>query len=845
MANKKVDAYTHKDEKRLNNPQVGLVSSQTDKLDGRTKYEHDPHIDPQLSWAGKKEGTSFEVPNVSLHIHERIDPKRIVKAFLKSESSTPKQISLFEEPDNEPPLNKAIDFYSHDQDWTNRLIAGDSLLVMNSLLTKEGMAGKVQMVYIDPPYGIKYNSNFQPFLDKKDVKDRDEDIPAEPEMIQAFRDTWELGIHSYLTHLRDRLLLSKELLHESGSVFVQISDENVHHARELMDEVFGSENFVSLITFRKANISLGSNLLSTTCDYICWYAKNKNELTKQKYHQLFLDKNISKDDLGNYQYVEVDGNIRRISASDNFEEIISKGKIFTPLDMLSSGYTESCTFDYEFNGKIYKPKFGKSWKTTKQGFNSLVEKDRIFASSDRLYYKLYLDDYPISQLLNVWEDTRSVMQKIYAVQTDTEPIKRCILMVTDPGDLVFDPTCGSGTTAYVAEQWGRRWITCDTSRVAVTLAKQRLMTAKFDYYELAHKDEGVRSGFKYKTAPHITLGSLAQNEPAKEETLYDQPVVEKNKVRVTGPFTAEAVPSLRTKPFDGQEPHILANGKQLARTGETNNQIQWIDELKTTGIRATSNKLITFSIVEPMVGTRYLHAKGEIMTGAASSQPSGMHGGTDVYPVYEKAYISFGPDYGPLEQRQVEEAVKEARELKDKPNFVIFAAFHFDPEAAKDIDHINWPGVTILKAQMSVDLLTSDLRKKRSSNQSYWLIGQPDVDVVKSGDGTYKVKVNGFDYYNPVTGEIDSGSTNRIAMWFLDTDYDERSLFPAQVFFPASDSKRDWTKLAKALNGEVNQDLLETFVGAESLPFQAGTNRKIAVKIIDDRGIESFVVKAL
>lgn len=405
-----------------------------------------------------------------------------------------------------------------------------------------------------------------------------------------------------------------------------------------------------------------------------------------------------------------------------------------------------------------------------------------------------------------------------------------MLMTTDPGDLVFDPTCGSGTTAYVAELWGRRWITCDTSRVAITLAKQRLMTAKYDYFELAHPNEGIRSGFKYKTIPHITLGSIANNEPSKEETLYDQPFVEKNKIRVMGPFTVEAVPSLRVKPFDGNEPKIEITSEQLARTGETGKQAEWRDELKSTGIRATGGRIIQLSRLEPMVATRFLHAEGEILDADGENK---------------LAYISFGSDFGPLEQRQVEEAIKEARSLKNKPHFMIFAAFHFDPEAAKDIDQINWPGVKILKAQMSVDLLTKDLRKNRSSSHSYWLIGQPDVEVTKHKDGNYRVRVNGFDYYNPLTGEIESKGTKHIAMWFLDTDYDERSLYPDQVFFPESDSKRDWSKLAKALNGEVNEDLLDKFSGVESLLFSGGENKKIAVKIIDNRGIEAFVIKKL
>lgn len=826
-----VESYAHKGKKRKNNPPVGLVSSATDKLDSRTQYQHDPHINPFLSWAGKAEGQSFEVQNVSLHIHERIDPQRIIKLFLK-EYERPRQPSLFEYPDNEPPLHKAIDFYSHEQDWTNRLIAGDSLLVMNSLLKKEGMAGKVQMFYFDPPYGIKYNSNFQPFVNKRDVKDgHDADIPAEPEMIQAFKDTWELGIHSYLTYLRDRLFLARELLHESGSCFAQISDENVHLVRGIMDEIFGVDNFVSLITFAKTS-GFSSATLDSVSDYLVWYSKN---LAKLKYRQLFSDKLIGAQGATTYNYVMLpDGTKRSLSKKEiaNPSILPDGSKIFALGDLTSQGKA-SVNQDFEFQRKIFSPGVNNHWKANyPEGMNKLVSANRIeLTSTGRLAYIRYFDDFPVSPIVNNWADTSSSFQeRLYVVQTTVTVLQRCLLMTTDPGDLVFDPTCGSGTTAYVAEQWGRRWITCDTSRVAVTLAKQRLMTAKFDYYELAHPNEGIKSGFKYKTVPHITLKSIANNEPPKEETLYDQPYIEKSKIRVTGPFTVEAVPSLRVKPFDGNEPKLELTKEQLARSGETGKQLQWIDELKATGIRTIGGKLLLFSRVEPMIATRFLHAEGEILEADGT---------------IKKAYISFGPDYGPLEQRQVEEAIKEARGLKKKPDFVIFAAFHFDPEAAKDIDQIKWQGVTILKSQMSVDLLTSDLRKKRSANQSYWLIGQPDVEVLKEKDGKYRVKVNGFDYYDPVKGEIISKGTKNIAMWLLDTDYDERSLFPEQVFFPEGDSKRDWTKLAKALKGEVDENLLEVFSGTESLPFKAGKEKKIAVKIIDNRGIESFVIKEL
>ncbi len=831
----KVEAYSHKGKKRKNNPPVGLVSSATDKLNGRTTYKYDPHIDPQLSWAGKAEGMSFEVQNVSLHIHERIDPQRIVQSFLKPKEKRDEQLLLFEQPDNEPPLSKAIDFYRHDQDWANRLIAGDSLLVMNSLLKKEGMGDKVQMVYFDPPYGIAYNSNFQPFVNKSKVKDgNDADIPAEPEMIQAFRDIWELDIHSYLTYLRDRLKMIFELLSEEGSVFVQISDDNVHHVREILDEVFKKENQCSTIVWKKGTSD--SNTIRNAYNYTLWYTKNLKKATP-RIHKLYIPR------LGNEGSTEDprklalwgdfdDGTTRTLTTEEkrNILQTRKNAKVYRIDPVLEAGDDEERKGPFIFDGKEYFPKEGQCWRAKPHQMRALVEKNRIVKTDSGFGYKFYVDDYPIIERTNLWEDTGSrIKDQIYVVQTNEKILDRCILMTTNPGDLILDITCGSGTTAYVAEKLGRRWITCDTSRVAITLAKQRLMCSLFDYYELSYPEQGIKSGLKYLTAPHITLKDLA-NGNVKSEILYDQPLIEKGKVRVAGPFTVEAVPSLRVKPFDGNEPKVEVTNEQLARIGETGKQAEWRDELKTTGIRATGGKVIQFARIEPMVATRFLHAEGEIFEDDGKNK---------------RAYISFGPDYGPLEQRQIEEAIKEARGLKNKPDFVIFAAFHFDPEAAKDIDEINWQGVKILKAQMSVDLLTKDLRKNRSSNHSYWLIGQPDIEVSKMKGNKYRVKVRGFDYYNPITGEIESKGTKHIAMWFLDTDYDERSLYPNQVFFPDGDPKRDWSRLAKTLNGEVNGELLEKFSGVESLPFSTGKHNKIAIKIIDNRGIESFVIKTL
>ena len=810
--------YTFEEEKRLNIPQTGLVTAETDPLNGKKTYTFDPHLDPELQWAGKTEGTSFDVDTVSLHAHERIDPLTIIEAVRNKEPESQRSLFYyFENPENNLPIREAIEFYKHSEGWSNRLIAGDSLIVMNSLLEKEGMAGKIQMIYIDPPYGIKYGSNFQPFINRKDVRDgKDEDLTQEPEMIKAFRDTWELGIHSYLTYLRDRLLLSRELLTETGSIFVQISDENLHHVRELLDEIFGSDNFVSLITFRKA-AALGKTGISSVVDYILWYSKTKN----YKSHEIFTKKDYGEDT--RYAWVEFpDG--QRIRYKQNME--LPVGSRFFVADKLSSaGLTPSCVYPYKYDGKVYYPASNTSWRTNLEGMKTLEKKNRLFAPSNTLTYVQYFDDFPAQKLTNVWMDLQGASNKTYVVQTNTKVIQRCMLMTTDPGDLVFDPTCGSGTTAFVAEQWGRRWITCDTSRVSITLAKQRLMTSIFDFYELAHQDEGVLSGFTYEEVPHITLGSIANEEPPAEEILYDKPIVDRTKKRVSGPFTVEAVPSQRVVNLEEVEENTSTQDPDntIARSGETVRQSDWIDDLSKTGIRAKGGQSIKFARIEPLQGTKWLQAEGETSDG-------------------QKAVISFGSAYAPLEQRQVELAIEEAQQIVPKPKLVIFASFQFDPEASKDIDELKWPGVTVIKCQMNTDLLTEDLKKKKANEESsFWLIGQPDIDLKKQGE-KYFVTVNGFDYYDTRTGEIKSGNASNIAMWELDTDYNGRSLYPRQVFFPLEGENGGWNKLAKALQAYIDEDLISNYAGNQSLPFKAGKNKQIAVKIIDDRGIESLRV---
>ncbi|MFG6581306.1 site-specific DNA-methyltransferase [Sulfitobacter sp. 1A13191] len=952
-------SYRH-GETRVNNPEVGMVHADTDPDGEKSTWAYDPHLDPvlnfdsargaietliddalasddlermkdaltelkrlqapYLNWTGKAEKTSFEVDTVSLHVHERVDPATILanaaKRLKGQDAATQwRQADLFAAPFENLPLRQALDFYHHEKGWSNRLVAGDSLLVMNSLLTKESMGGKVQMIYIDPPYGIKYGSNFQPFTNKRDVKDRsDADLTQEPEMIKAFRDTWELGIHSYLTYLRDRLMLARELLTESGSVFVQIGDENVHRVRSIMEEVFGEKNCVASIVVEKTSGASMRNL-DQVADHVLWFAK---DVSAVKYRPSLAEKSIE-DFAYEYKHIRLPGGFT--DQKNKYQTGQGSKNVFAVKPLTSQTNASTTIYDYEFRRKKYKSGV-RQWTTLIENMRRIEKAGRIEDRASSIGFIRFFDDYKAAPRSNIWTDTGTgsfTDAKVYVVQTGVKIVERCLLMTTDPGDLVLDPTCGSGTTAFVAEKWGRRWITCDTSRVAITLAKQRLMTASFDYYALRYPHEGLKGGFDYETVPHITLKSIANNpdidtiydedhpkitaalddlnavltsapplpikptqgyrkgkqvsfrdgevleewevpfdlpeswpeaakapfeafhkarqamqrrmdqsiaDHADQETLYDKPRIDKNKLRITGPFSVEAVPAPTVLSLDESLPAEEADST-VARSGETSRQSLWRDELLKTGVRGKGGNMMRFAEFEVIPGTKFLHASGSVAdTG-------------------ERVVVSFGPEHAALEQRQVEEAMNEAYTLMPKPKFLLFCAFTFDPEAAKDIDEMNVPGMTFLKVQMNTDLLTEDLKKKRASNESFWLMGQPEVDVRKRDGGMWEVEVHGFDYFNPKTGEIEGGGTKQIAMWSLDQDYDQRSLMPHQVFFPMADSKGGWNRLKKTIRAELDEDLLEQFHGTVSLPFEAGDNKRIAVKIVDDRGIESLKIVAL
>ena len=646
-----------------------------------------------------------------------------------------------------------------------------------------------------------------------------------------------------------------------------------------MDEVFGAGNFCRMIIFSKTS-GQTDKLLASTTDYLLWYARDK---TRVKFRAPYKDKKGGSAGSGNYRYLELGDGTRRSMTRQELEtptSIASGGRIYRLSGTSSQTRGSTTPQPFVFEGTAFLPESTRGWSTTESGLDRLAKARRLVGVGNTLTYVRYLDDFAVQPIGDFWGDTGVSGfgdRKVYVVQTIAQAIQRCMLMTTDPGDLVFDPTCGSGTTAYVAEQWGRRWITCDTSRVSITLAQQRLMTALYDYYELAHPNEGVGSGFKYKTVPHVTLRSIANNPDIKEgmtqeeideaiakhapaETLYDQPLMDRGKRRVTGPFSVEAVPAPTVRPLgdsgegtvdvkgsgNGHEP-LLADST-VARSGETLRQGEWRDELLKTGIRGKAGQYIRFARLEPLPGSpglRYLHADGEtlpneegadsIREGAASAA--------------QRVVVSFGPDHAPLEQRQVARAIEEAQTLVPQPRAIVFAAFQFDPEAAKDIDETHWPSVALLKAQMNADLLTDDLKKKRASNESFWLIGQPDVYLHQISKGynigKWQVVVRGFDYYNTKTGDVESGGEDKIAMWMLDTDYDGRSLYPRQVFFPMAGPRDGWDRLARNLRAEIDEDLIEAYRGTVSLPFDAGEHDRIAVKIVDDRGIESLRIMAM
>jgi adenine-specific DNA-methyltransferase len=964
-----VSDYRFKESKRKNIPPAGLAAHGVTEDVPKQRFYYDPHLppvlqfdgigtadklpellekakrqsltdeeidllanalrkqEPWLEWTGKREKKWFEVDPVALNIHERISTQAILK-IAKRENV---QRELFADPEME--YREAVKFYKHDMDWANRLILGDSLQVMASLAYRESLAGKVQMIYIDPPYGIKFASNFQPFVGKRDVKDQDNDLTREPEVVKAYRDTWTLGIHSYLAYIKDRLVLAKKLLKDTGSIFVQIGDENVHLIRELLDEVFGRKNFFSQITFKKT-LPLGSSGLGSISDYILWYAKDINQV---QYNQLYLEK-PSGEGTGYTWIREDNGSMRKMSQEErqDLSLIPQNSRIFFTSTLSSSGYTPSCYFDLELNGKIYT-NTSKSWRTNPEGMQRLLRAERLIAPGNLPTYIQYHQDFLVQELHNLWDDTHGATDIIYVVQTSRKVIERCLLMTTSPGDLVLDPTSGSGTTAFVAEQWGRRWITIDTSRVAVALARQRLLTAKFEHYRLNDTSggPGEKNPFQYENVPHITLKSVAQNlsldpifekyDPILEDALrmlnselkkvpkevrnnlviklqtkqktegkksitdadirmwklpettfehwdvpfdtdeaypvafskgienyrdiwqrkmdevdaciqanaeqvelVDKPEKVNGIVRVAGPFTVEGVMPAEFN-MDDTSPIESIDG-ELETFDVATNAISFIDNiynlLNREGVNFTGNKHKIFIDLRVYDGSNgFIHFEGEWANGDKQEQ---------------KVAVSVGPQHGPVTAWQVEQVIRMA--YKRGFDDVVFAGFSFTAEAQATIQDDANPKMRLHLAQIRPDVQMGDLLKNTGAGQVFTVFGSPRVKLTSTKDGQLQVFMEGVDIYDPVANTIVDSKADKVAAWFLDSDYDGRTFCITQAFFPDRDA---WKKLEKALKGVIDEDKFEAFSGTVSLPFPIGEHRKAAVKVIDPRGNEVMKVLSL
>lgn len=791
---------------------------------------------PFLNWAGKAERISFDVPTLPLFVHERLSTAAILETLKgHSRDRQPSLFDLFGESDL-PLHDRLLKAYEHQDGWVNRLILGDSLVVMNSLIGYEGLGGQVQTIYVDPPYAVKFGSNFQPFVRKRGVTHgADEDMAREPEMVQAYRDTWELGLHSYLTYLRDRLLLARELLHPSGSIFVQMSDTNLHHVREVMDEVFGAECFVSQISFQTTS-GFATRTLSTLGDFLLWYAKDPERMKMRK---LFEEQPPTIGE-GNAKWILLpDGSYRGVSAAEKRGEVsLPEGaRLYSPDNLQSQG-TARAPQPFEFYGKTYRPSANSHWKANyPDGLERLAASGRIQATNNSLRYRRFALDFPFKERGNIWSDTTTggfQEEKLYVVQTYTKVVERCLLMTSDPGDLVFDPTCGSGTTAWCAEKWGRRWITCDTSRVPVALARQRLLTSPFKYYRLKEPDRGPVGGFEYRSrqnskgehvggiVPHVTLKSIANDEPTREEVLFDRPELDSSVTRVSGPFCVEAtIPTPVDWDGDGEEdsgdtPSVDAHGNHVERMIEV---LRRSPELHVGG-----GQRVVFAKVRRPARTMSLSAEASIE-------------GDRERP----AAIVFGPENGAVAEKLVFEAAREAYAKSYGHLYVI--GFVIQPDARRMIENCERTvGVPATWVQASMDLVMGDLLKNMRSSQIFAVCGLPDARIEHVGDGDYRVELLGYDVFDPVDMDSDHRDGADVPAWFLDTDYNGLCFHICQAFFPRTSA---WEGLKRSLRSEFDESVWPHLSGTVSVPFSAGEHGQIAVKVVDDRGNELMVVKPL
>jgi adenine-specific DNA-methyltransferase len=888
-----VDAITHAD-KRANLPTADSRAQDfvTQEMERPipVHYQRDPTLDPQLVWKGKDELDSEDLiaDAPAIYIQEKIDPRVIIEN-LRRTATRPEdepELALFETFDGLDELD-LIDFYRHHANWSNRMILGDSLNVMASLAEREGLRGKVQTVFIDPPYGIEFKSNWQASVRRRNITDGSyRDTSREVEQIRAFRDTWQDGIHSYLAYLRDRLAVARDLLTDSGSCFMQIGEENVHLVRAVMDEVFGADNFCVEIAYQKTTGTGSPNevpkMLPAVWDRILWYAKDRSLV---KYRQQYRSKELGGWGVSLYNSVRLsDGTTRPLTSAERETGILPPGaRAFGVGDLTSPTGVDKTRFPVTINGRTYRPDPGV-WKTDAEGMQRLLIAGRIHAGSGKnLGYIRFVDDFPAATLGNLWTDTVGQNQyggpKIYVVQTALKAVQRCVLASTDPGDLVLDPTCGSGTTAYVAEQWGRRWITVDTSRVALTLARQRVMGARYPWYLLADSVEGrrkegelsgsslppaevtddIRHNFVYERVQHITLKSIANNPDINEgmsraqidaaikrhaefELLRDKPCEDPKKVRVSGPFTVESLSPHRSLAFAGSAVDntgaLNADDADVNVRDDSSFEQTILANLRTAGIQnGRRGERLTFDTVEPYAGS-YIQAVGE-----RGDAPEG---------IPKRVGLTIGPQYGTVGPAFIKDAAREANRAGDFELLCVLA-FAFDPSVLGTGDDYvtseeGFANVTaerrlgrvpVLLVRMNADLVMGTELKKTSAGNLFTVFGEPDIEVKHEGHDL-RVILHGVDVYDPNTGQVRSNDTGQIALWMIDTSYNEESFFVRHCYFTGGQDP--YARLKRTLKADIDEDAWAGLYRTESRPFPRPDTGKIAVKVINDYGDEVMKV---
>ncbi|ODA33121.1 site-specific DNA-methyltransferase [Planctopirus hydrillae] len=914
---KSVETFVHEDASRRNIPTAEFQSVVDKQQRGPVpvKYPRNTDLDPQLVWRGKDEQDWSElvVAAPPLYIQEKVHPKALIDDLLRQTEAARRegqpavetQLDLFADFNGLPSFDARTEFYQHDAHWSNRMILGDSLQVMASLAEREGLRGKVQCIYFDPPYGIKFNSNFQWSTTSRDVKDGNAGhITREPEQVKAFRDTWRDGIHSYLTYLRDRLTVARDLLSDSGSIFVQIGDENVHRVRAVMDEVFGEDNCITVIVAQKTGTVTGDFIQSNT-DFIVWYAKKK-EVTK--YRQPF---------------VERDGKPEK----DTIKLTTMERNDYGAYPLTSDGFRETTTVKFEFEGQTFHPGSGRHWGVTTPELERAGRAGRILRQQTQIRLRYFWDDYPVIALGGYWNDVGGATGKVYVVQTATKVIERCILMATDPGDLVLDPTCGSGTTATVAEQWGRRWITIDTSRVALALARARIMGARYPYYLLADSKEGqqkeaqitrtapstlpvsgrIRQGFVYERVPHITLKAIANN--AEIDVIWEEfeaqllPCREKLTQELSARWLADF---RKTQKYTVAVPEVIQEWEIPREIPESWSKKATSLHAEFWKLRIARQQAIDASIAaraeneflydKPYEDKKKVRVAGPFTVESLSPHRLlGVDENDDLIDPLTKVQQAGGEAQTfeqmilqNLKTAGVQQAHKEDRitftSVVPWPGEMICAegkylegdvekraAIFIGPEfgtvqrqdlvqaarEAGDADfevmiacafnyeahatEFNKLGrIPVLKARMNADLHMAEDLKNTGKGNLFVIFGEPDITVLNEPDGLIRVRVNGVDVFKPQTGEVVSHGADGIACWFIDTDYNEESFFVRQAYFLGANDP--YSSLKTTLKAEINAEAWESLHSDTSRPFEKPCSGRIAVKVINHLGDEVMKV---